>query len=579
MKRRLIYAIIPLAFLNSQSKGQELDWAYSLKDKSVQNFASHIASNGKSFAIVASVNTNVNYDVASGNQAYKGPANVVAKYDSKCKIEWVIEHPGGGNQYLTRLVAMDNAGNVYACGRFSGTKDFDPTSGISNFTAALGSVYIQKLDDNGKLVWVGHISVDGEPVKMGIKSNGNIVVVGRSQDPSTATLSGGATVTVEKGVFILEYGPGGEALNAYGIPTPSSFNNNLGLAIDGNDNVYIGASIDGTMNMDLKKGTLPDTSFSGYDVVIAKYDKNFNYKWHRVFGDKPTSGPDGWDMVNSLAIGKDGYLYAAGWFTWTTDFDPDKNPGLWVKTASTKSQSPDGFLIKYDTSGVIQWIQEAGGHTTITGNADINFMDMVVENNQIIVYGTINGSADFDGTANDLILKTKDNGLGLCIAQYSNTGGLTGAWLLDGNLANENPSGIEKLDDGIVAYGTFQKKLDSDLSAATKYLQTDSTGTYYNADNDLFLVKYRFGFTSNRIASLIHSASLLLYPNPASDFVSIQNALPGTTLQISSIDGTLISRQPLIQDDMINISELPKGIYIVQAIHQDSIQIGRLIVR
>jgi len=566
-------------YFNFQVTGQQVDWAYSLKDKSVQNFANYIASNGKSFAIVASVNNNANYDFASQNPIYKGPANVLAKYDSKCKIEWVIEHPGGGFNYLTRLLSMDASGKIYACGRFSGTVDFDPSSNQTNITSATGAIYIQKLDDKGKLLWVGHVSVDGEPVKMGIKSNGNIVVIGRSQELSIAKLSGGANSTVEKGVFILEFSPSGEAINAYSIPTPSSFNNNLALAIDEKDNMYIGASIEGSMNLDLKSGSKPDTSFSGYDVVIAKYDKNFNYIWHRVFGDKPNSGPDGWDVVNSLVIGKDGNLYAAGWFTSTTDFDPDKNPGVWVKTASTRSLSPDGFIIKYDTSGVIQWIQEAGGHPSISGNADINFRDMIVENDKILVYGTINGSADFDGSSNDLILKTNDNGLGICLAHYSTTGNLIGAWLLDGNLANENPSGIAKLEDGIVAYGTFQKKLDVDLTSGLQYLQTDSTGTFYAADNDLFLIKYKFGLPINRITNINSNNFLHFYPNPASEIVNIPNTQTDLKLVITGIDGSTVIEQTIHGEAKIDVSSLPKGIYWLKTINREKTHVGKLFVR
>lgn len=542
---------------------QQLQWAFSVKDPSVQNSGNHIASNGSSFAVVASVSNNANYDVAGGNPSFKGPANAMVKYNAQCGIEWVVEHPGGGGQYLTRLVYVDNDGNVYACGRFSGTVDFDPSSGQNNVTATNGAVYVQKLDSKGKLLWVGYTEVDGEPVKMDRKSNGNMVVVGRSQDKSTPKLSGGGTVDVEKGVFILEFGSGGQSLNAYGIPTPTSFNNNLALAIDKSDNVYVGASIEGPMNLDLKNKSKADTSFSGYDAVLVKYNRHFDYVWHKVFGDKPTSGPDGWDVINSLKAGSDGFLYAAGWFTWVTDFDPDKNPGQWVRTASTRSQSPDGFLIKYDTSGVIQWIQEAGGHPSITGNADINFRELVVQGGKIIVYGSINGSADFDGSANDYILKTADNGLGICLAQYATDGSFTGAWLLDGNLANESPSGMVLSGDGVVAYGTFQKKLDVDLTSGVQYLQTDSTGAFYKFDNDLFLVKYAFGFAPNRIAKQSPAMNIQAYPNPATRQVHLRNVQAGTPMRISDIQGMTVSRQEVSTENTLDVSSLKPGVYLL----------------
>lgn len=576
---KIITALLTL--LSFPAISQQLDWAYSLKDKSVQNAARHIASNGKSFVINASVITDISYDFKDNNASFKGPANVLAKYDSKCNIEWVIEQPGGGSTYRNRILMMDDAGNTYACGRFSGTVDFDPGSATQNVTSAEGAIYIQKLDDKGKLLWVGYVTVDGEPVKIEMKSNGNLIVAGRSQGASSAKLSDNSTVTVEKGVFILEFSPTGAALNAYSIPTPESFNNNIALAIDNEDNIYVGASISGTMNLDLKSGNLPDTSFSGYDVVLAKYDNNFNYVKHRIFGDKPTSGPDGWDVINHLTFSDDGYLYAAGWFTWVTDFDPENNPGLWVKTASTKSQSPDGFVIKYDTALAIQWIQEAGGHTSITTNADINYMDMVIKNGSVLVYGSINGSADFDGSESDFILKTSDNGLGMCIAQYTTSGNFTGAWLLDGNLANEYPNGIEHLEDGIVGYGTFQKKLDADLTGGTYYLQTDSTGPFYNADNDLFLIKFKFGFATQGIRPANNPGQLLIYPNPADngDEIIIAQIMKGTQLQIMGMDGKVVYKAQADSNENLVVKGLIPGVYFVQAISDGKMVNGKFVVR
>lgn len=565
-------------FLSLSGFAQQLDWAYSLKDNSVQNSANAIASNGKYVVVNASVRNDMSYDFKSGNNAFKGTKNIVAMYDDRGEIRWVIEHPGGGNLYRTRILAMNASDEVYACGRFSGSIDFDPGSGTQMVSATAGSVYIQKLDKDGKLVWVGHTSIDGEPVKMGFKSNGNIIVVGRTQDTCTALLKSGASRKIDKGVFIIEYADNGDVLEAYSIPTPNSFNNNIGLAIDRSDCIYVGASIDGPMNLDLKNKNLADTSHSGYDALLVKYSPDYEYIWHKVFGDKPTSGPDGWDMINHLAIGPDGKLYAAGWFTWTTDFDPDKNPGLWVKTAATGSQSPDGFLIQYDTSGTIQWIQEAGGHPSISGNADVNFMDMVISGNQIVLAGSLNGGADFDGSANDSILRTADNGLGICLARYTNTGNFNGAWLLDGYLANDYITGIEMLGDGIVAYGTFQKKLDADIQSGIYHLRTDSTGPFYSADNDLFLIRYAFGFQSGSISGPGKNKTINVYPNPTSDFIHFEIDETPKLIELCDISGRTVMEidSPLRSKYVGNIKS---GMYYLKITTLNHQYTSKLIIR
>lgn len=564
--------------LTGISQGQQLDWAYSIKDNSVQNSANAIASNGRFCVINASVKQNISYDFKEGNTTYNGTSHVVAMYNDNGEIQWVKEHPGGGNLYRTRILSIDNSDQVFACGRFSGSIDFDPGTGTQMVTAGSGSVYIQKLNKDGELVWVGHTSIDGEPVKMGFKRNGNIVVIGRTQDSSTAILKGGATSKIDKGVFVVEFAGNGDVLYAYSIPTPTSFNNNLGLAIDASDCVYIGASIDGIFNLDLKSRNLPDTSHSGYDAVLVKYTSDYNYVWHKVFGDKPTSAPDGWDVINHLSIGPDGKLYAAGWFTWTSDFDPDQNPGVWVKTAATGSQSPDGFLIQYDTSGSIQWIQEAGGHPSISGNADVNFLDMVISGDQIVLIGSLNGGADFDGSANDSILRTIDNGLGICLVRYTKTGAFGGAWLLDGNLANEYATGIEILDDGIVAYGTFQKKLDADLSKGVYFLQTDSTGPYYFADNDLFLIRYDFAFEQSS-GTKTHIKPLNVYPNPSTGMLYFNYAQKPEKVELCDLNGRVVCIHLNPESNSLNVNHITQGVYYLNVYSNCEVHKGKVVIQ
>ena len=55
-------------------------------------------------------------------------------------------------------MTTDAAGNVYIVGSFTGTVDFDPTSGTQNYTAqGYSDIYIQKLDINGNLIWLKQI--------------------------------------------------------------------------------------------------------------------------------------------------------------------------------------------------------------------------------------------------------------------------------------------------------------------------------------------------------------------------------------------------------------------------------------
>jgi len=94
-------------------------------------------------------------------------------------------------------------------------------------------------------------------------------------------------------------------------------------------------------------------------------------------------------------------------------------------------------------------------------------------------------------------------------------------------------------------------------------------------------------FNENGIPSDIHEKSmtnnnLKIYPNPATDLISIEIPESG-----SNMNGTLsiygMSGQELIQQHVqgsmseINVSSLPKGIYFVMLINNDKLEYGKFI--
>lgn len=56
-------------------------------------------------------------------------------------------------------IAVDVNGNVYTCGEFALTTDFDPGPGVYNLsTGFVPTVFISKLDASGNFVWVKQIA-------------------------------------------------------------------------------------------------------------------------------------------------------------------------------------------------------------------------------------------------------------------------------------------------------------------------------------------------------------------------------------------------------------------------------------
>jgi hypothetical protein len=85
----------------------------------------------------------------------------VAKLDSAGSFIWAKRmggaDPFGGDRGYG--IAVDNLGNAYTTGFFSGTADFDPGTGTYSMTA-LGSsdIYVSKLDAAGNFLWAKQLS-------------------------------------------------------------------------------------------------------------------------------------------------------------------------------------------------------------------------------------------------------------------------------------------------------------------------------------------------------------------------------------------------------------------------------------
>jgi putative cell wall-binding protein len=154
----------------------------------------------------------VDFDPGSGvsNLTSAGDTDVfVSKLDADGNLVWARAF-GGANFDQGFGVAVDAAGNVHTTGRFAGTADFDPGSGVANLTSAgIDDVFVSKLDSAGNLVWAhafGGTSFD-EGRGVAVDAAGNVHTTGwfvgtADFDPGSGvanlTSAGSADVFVSK---------------------------------------------------------------------------------------------------------------------------------------------------------------------------------------------------------------------------------------------------------------------------------------------------------------------------------------------------------------------------------------------
>jgi hypothetical protein len=285
-------------------------------------------------------------------------------------------------------VATDDLSNVVISGYFRSSVDFNSGAGTDNHTSNGGDdVFITKLSAAGVYDWTVTFGGSGEDksTALAISQPGDIHCTGFFDgtvdfDPSGPTddhqSNGGSDVFVQKldaaGLFIWAQSFGG-----------NSDDKSNGVALDANNDVYLGGYFRLTADMDPGAGTDSLSSNGVFDAFVSKLDASGDYLWSRSFGGTFD------DEATGIAVDDDQNVYATGYFSSTVDFDP--GPG--VKEHSAVGASIDVFVVKLNSTGDYFLSEAFGGSAPNLGN------NVAIDNSgNIYIVGTYGGPADFDPT-------------------------------------------------------------------------------------------------------------------------------------------------------------------------------------
>ena len=159
-------------------------------------------------------NGTVDFDPGSGVQSVSSHSSswdlYLLKLDSLGDFLWVNSIGDSDNEQGIRL-ATDQYDNIYLCGYYEGTVDFDPGSGTTNLTAnGKHDAFVQKLDANGNMKWVQSYGAAGfdKAYSVYVSNNGIINVAGFFEntvdfDPGTGTTN--LTSNGKSDAFILKF--------------------------------------------------------------------------------------------------------------------------------------------------------------------------------------------------------------------------------------------------------------------------------------------------------------------------------------------------------------------------------------
>ena len=380
-------------------------------------------------------------------------------------------------------VAVDSSGNIYTTGIFSGTVDFDPGAGTANLTSA-GSwdVFLSKLNSAGELVWVkkfGSTAAD-QGRAIAVDTLGNVYTTGSFSgtvdfDPGAGTSN---LFSGQDAVFVLKLNSAGEFVWAKQLNESwTSVAYGYSIAVDSSGNVYTTGNFRGTVDFDPGAGASNLTSAGAtgnVDAFVSKLDLTGAFVWVKQF--TGTGNKD--EFGYSIAVDSSGNVYTTGYFSGTTDFDPDPAGGAVANL--TSANGDDVFVSKLNSTGAFVWVKQFGGTASEQGRSIA-----VDSSRNVYTTGFFQGTADFDpdpagGAVANL---TTAGGWDVFVSKLDATGAFVWAKQFSGTGSFDQGNSIAVDSSGnVYTTGNFRGTVDFDPGAGTANLVSSDGADVFATD-------------------------------------------------------------------------------------------------
>lgn len=369
-----------------------------------------------------------NFQPGNNEGLAQGPsAHSIANY------EMVKTWGGTSSSTQASNIVVDDWGNRYIAGEFTGTVAFDPAGGVSKDTHGAQDAFLSKFDAAGSFIWVktwGGIDRD-VAIGLALDNIGNIYVSGSFQNTVDFNPEGGESHSSNAGsmnnIYLSKFTPEEGAFQWVKTWGPSDGGaESYSLAVDGTDHIYVVGDFTGT-SCDFNPWNQPHDVHANhppapgspygwlFDAYLSKFDTAGNFVWAKTWGG------EGYDDGPGVAVDGSNNIYVGGMYASTDpnfNFDPDGGPGGLGHPAHDSGIVVDAFFSKFASDGTFQWVRTWGGQ----GTDEVGQTIAVDQTNNIYLTGRFGcTSCDFNpGGTEDLHSSHGD--LDAFISQYAANG-------------------------------------------------------------------------------------------------------------------------------------------------------------
>jgi hypothetical protein len=219
-----------------------------------------------------------------------------------------------------------------------------------------------------------------------------------------------------KDIFLAKYDGAGNHLWSKSFGNDGNSEVGQAVAADASGNIYLSGKTTTGINVPYIDFGCSNSDYqgSGFNAFVVKLNGQGQCQWVRYVSDNSD------DVSTGVAVDAAGSVYMTGYFQSSANFD-GQDPVFGNKTFSRTAGNQDGFIVKYNSSGAIQWVRRFGG-TSITQGSSVT-IDRT--DNGVVLTGTFYSTANFedsDGINKLPIISAGDRDA--LVVKYSSTGQL-----------------------------------------------------------------------------------------------------------------------------------------------------------
>jgi hypothetical protein len=419
-------------------------------------------------------------------------------------------------------VVSDGKGSVYAAGYILGTGEFDFGNSVTaTGTSSLQNIVLVKYDSDGKALWARTVTT-GTNVSwfnsVVVASDGSVYAAGYITGTDEFKFANIVTATgiySAKNIVLVKYSSEGTAQWAKTVTSGSAASQFNSIAVSSDGVVYAAGSIDG--NSEFKFGDKTVTGISsGKNIVLVKYNSDGDAQWANSVASATNSS-----VFNSVAVGSDGVVYAAGYINETESFGFGNSVA-----AAGKNSGNNIVLVKYNNEGKAQWAK-----TVASGSAASQFNSVAIgSDGSVYSAGFIYGAGEFNFGNSVTAAGAYSSGNNIVLVKYNNEGKALWAKSVTSGSNQSTFKSISTDGNGnVFAAGNIKG------SAAFNFGNSvDATGI---KSTNIVLVKYNNAGTAQWAKTILSGSCISEYAAVAADRTGIYAAgyISGTDSSAANI--------------------------------------------